>query len=89
MVGREIRTVADLTAAIKEGKINPSDIEINYVIADGKAVIANTRTSTALANAGVPISQWNGVNVSGRIVYTDKTFDELVRDQMANKKGLQ
>ncbi|WP_336947430.1 hypothetical protein [Asaia sp. HN010] len=87
MAGREIRTVDDLTAAIKEGKVNPSDIEINYVIVNGKAVIANTRTSTALTNAGIPPNQWNGVNVSGRVAYEDKTSDDLVRQQIDKNKG--
>jgi hypothetical protein len=33
--------------------------------------IANTRTTTALTNAGIPKSQWYGVNKTGQTAYTD------------------
>lgn len=48
MAGEPIITVQDLTNAIKSGKIDPSKLEINYVMINGQRVIANTRTSTAL-----------------------------------------
>ncbi|TRD14441.1 hypothetical protein [Palleronia caenipelagi] len=52
LAGERIETVEDLTNAIKSGKIDPADIEANYVTINGKPVIDNARTSTALENAG-------------------------------------
>ncbi|GHU09140.1 hypothetical protein FACS1894158_18660 [Betaproteobacteria bacterium] len=60
---------------------------INYVMIDGQMVIANTRTTTALTNAGIPKSQWYGVDKTGQTAYPGKTFDSLVRDQLNNNYG--
>jgi len=80
-------TVEDLTNAIKTGKIDPADIEVNYVIKDGVPVIDNTRTSTALENAGVPRSEWNGINQTGKTQYPGKTWDQTVQDKLENNEG--
>ena len=87
LAGEPIETVQDLTNAIKSGKVNPADIEVNYVVVNGKPVIDNTRTSTALTNAGVPQSKWNGVNQTGKEQYPGRTWDEAVQDKINNNKG--
>ncbi|UEL25738.1 hypothetical protein K6106_10350 [Pseudomonas fluorescens] len=80
--GRPISTVADLTAALKEGVIKPSQVPLDYVLIDGKEVIANTRSSTALINAGIPKGEWYGVNKTGVNAYGEVTFDDLVKNQL-------
>ena len=92
LAGTPIKTVDDLTQALKNGLIKPSQLPIDYVVIDGQKVIANTRTTTALTNAGIPKSQWNGVNKTGQTAYTDPvkgpvSFDKLVRDQLNNNYG--
>ena len=57
-----------------------------------KPVVANTRTSTALTNAGIPQSQWNGVNQTGKIVDNPQlpagtTYDDLIQSQINNNNG--
>jgi len=68
-------------------------LPVDYVVIDGQKVIANTRTTTALTNAGVPKSQWYGVDKTGQTAYMDVktgkpvTFDDLVRDQLNKNYG--
>ncbi|SCX72437.1 filamentous hemagglutinin, partial [Pseudomonas sp. NFACC32-1] len=85
--GRPINTVSDLTEALKQGIIKPSQVPLDYVLIDGQKVIANTRSSTALINAGVPKSQWYGVDRTGVYAYGDVTFDKLVQDQLNKNYG--
>ncbi|OUM09486.1 hypothetical protein BW686_01915, partial [Pseudomonas syringae] len=85
--GQPIKTVADLTSALKKGIIKPSQVPLDYVSIDGHNVIANTRSSTALINAGIPKSQWYGANKTGVIAYDSITFDDLVRDQLRKNYG--
>ena len=87
LAGEPIETVQDLTNAIKSGKIKPSDIEVDFVMLNGKPVIANTRTSTALADAGVPQSKWNGVNKTGQEQRPGKPYIEAVQEQLSRNKG--
>ncbi|MBI6772895.1 DUF6861 domain-containing protein [Pseudomonas syringae] len=85
--GHPIDTVADLTSALEKGTIKPSQVPLDYVIIDGQNVIANTRSSTALINAGIPKSQWYGANKTGVTAYDQITFDDLVRDQLRKNYG--
>ncbi|MCL2860735.1 MAG: hypothetical protein FWF46_09435, partial [Oscillospiraceae bacterium] len=65
LVGENIKTIDDLVNAIKSGKVNVSDIPVEYIVRDGNTLILNTRTSQALTQAGIPRSQWNAVNMTG------------------------
>ncbi|BBH31958.1 hemagglutinin repeat-containing protein [Pseudomonas sp. St290] len=85
--GRSINTVSDLTEALMQGVIKPSQIPLDYVVIDGQKVIANTRSSTALINAGIPKSQWYGVDKTGVKAFGDVTFDKLVQDQLNKNYG--
>ncbi len=83
--------VDDLVAAIKDGKINPSQLPVDYVVtADGTKLILNTRTSVALDRAGIPKSEWYGTNQTGQLVPDPppgvKTFDDLARPQLERNK---
>ncbi|PVZ40277.1 DUF6861 domain-containing protein [Pseudomonas sp. CC120222-01a] len=85
--GRPIKTVDDLTKALQQGVVKPSQVPLDYVMVDGRKVIANTRSSTALINAGIPKAEWYGVNKTGVIAYDNITFDMLVRDQLEKNYG--
>ncbi|MEX3017918.1 two-partner secretion domain-containing protein [Gymnodinialimonas hymeniacidonis] len=89
LAGYEIVTVDDLATAILNGDVSPSDIPVDYVDLNGVRLILNTRTSTALQNAGVPRSEWYGTQRTGEVAYTndngvDVTFDELATNQLNN-----
>ena len=65
----------------------PSQVPSDYVMIDGKKVIANTRSSTAFIEAGVPKNPWYGTNKTGIKAYDNLTFDDLVRQQLNNNYG--
>ncbi|TPM13495.1 hypothetical protein FJ958_30945 [Mesorhizobium sp. B2-3-5] len=54
-----IRTIDDLSSAIKSGKVDPSKLTVDVGKINGKGYIVNTRTATALERAGVPRSKWS------------------------------
>ena len=86
MFGKNIKTVDDLAELIRSGKVKSSEVPVMYVVRNGEAVIANTRTSAALHRAGVPMSKWKGIDVTGKPVPGMKgtTFSDLVEDQISN-----
>ena len=87
LAGRPIKTVGDLTQALREGVVTPGQIPIDYVLIDGRKVIANTRSSTALLDAGIPKSQWLGRDRTGVTAYGDVLHDDLVRNQLKGNYG--
>ncbi|MFZ5756301.1 MAG: hypothetical protein ACOY3X_05325 [Pseudomonadota bacterium] len=87
VAGRDIKTVNDLAQALREGVVSPSQLPINYVVMKGVPVIQNTRTSTALIFAGIPKSQWYGINKTGLKTPQGVTFDELVQRQLDSNYG--
>jgi filamentous hemagglutinin len=90
LAGVPISTVDDLAAAIKNGLISPKQLPVDYVVtADGAQLILNTRTSVALGRAGIPQSQWYGINQTGIQVpgmTAGTTFNDLAAGQLARNK---
>lgn len=85
IAGQPIKTVGDLTAALRSGKITPSQIPVDYVKMNDTILILNTRTSTALTNAGIPKQNWFGRNQTGVQVPNlpaGTTFNDLAADQL-------
>lgn len=48
----------DVVKGLRSGKIKPSSMQVDYVVRDGKVIIHNTRSASALDAAGIPRSQW-------------------------------
>lgn len=86
LAGKPIKTVDDLADALKVGTIKSSQLPVDYVDMNGTRLILNTRTSTALEQAGIPRSQWFGRNQTGVEAYPGKTFNDLAADQLKNNK---
>lgn len=84
LAGKPIKTVEDLAGALKAGAITPNQLPLDYVDMNGARLILNTRTSTALEQAGIPRSQWFGRNQTNIEVYPGKTFNDLAKDQLKN-----
>lgn len=79
--------MGDLVDALKQGVVRPNQVPIDYVLIDGKKVIASTRSSTALIEAGIPKSQWYGTSKAGVTAYDNLTFDDSVKRQLKNNYG--
>ncbi|WP_204125676.1 DUF637 domain-containing protein, partial [Pseudomonas sp. 008] len=84
LAGKPIKTVEDLAGALKTGAITPNQLPLDYVEINGTRLILNTRTSTALEQAGIPRSQWFGRNQTNVEAYPGKTFNDLAKDQLKN-----
>ena len=82
LAGRPIKTVTDLAAAIKDGTIPVSNLDVQYIIRDGHTLILNTRTSQALSQAGIPRSQWSTVNVTGQAQFEEMLTNQLARNNL-------
>jgi hypothetical protein len=81
------RLVKDVVEDIKNGVINPSDIEINYVIRDGNPFIMNTRSSEALKRAGIPRHEWKAVNKTGNRDYERELNDRMQEHGFTSSGG--
>ena len=60
------QTVNEVAAQLQSGELSASDVPIEYINRDGNTLILNTRSSQALEQAGIPPSEWNAVDVTGR-----------------------
>ena len=81
LAGEPINTIDDLVSAINNGKINVSDLPIEYIMRDGNTLILNTRTSQALTQAGIPRSQWVAIDRTG-----NQLFEQLLDGQLSRNK---
>ena len=75
-------TVDSLAAALRFGSVSPAQVPVNYIIRGGQAIILNTRSAKALEAAGIPRSQWNGVNRTGHPL-----FERLLNGQLMRNPG--
>lgn len=78
------RSVLDVASDLRSGILSPSQVPVNYVQRGGINLIDNTRSSIALQEAGVPMSQWNLVNKTGSLRVETAITDKLVRNGLTN-----
>jgi RHS repeat-associated protein len=76
------KSVDEVAAALRSGAMKASDVPVNYIVRDGQTIILNTRSAEALKAAGVPRSQWNGINQTG-----NKFFEDLLDGQIGRNPG--
>ncbi len=74
------RSVDDVAAALRSGAMKPSEIPVDYIVRDGRAVILNTRSSQALDAAGIARSEWNAVNRTGTLEFESRLTNQLSRN---------
>lgn len=81
--GKTVRTVSDLTAAIRAGVVKVQDIPVEYVVRpNGNVLIHNTRTAEALRRAGIPRSHWNAVDCSDDAEVVKRVHGQLDRNNL-------
>ncbi len=85
LAGEPINTIDDLVNAIHAGKVNVSDLPVEYIVRDGNTLILNTRTSQALTQAGIPRSQWNAINRTGDAFFEDLLSGQLSRNNLTSE----
>ncbi|HET8797765.1 MAG TPA: hypothetical protein VFO89_08760, partial [Thermoanaerobaculia bacterium] len=75
-------TVEDVTARLRAGRLTPADLRVDFIVREGNTLILNTRTAQALEQAGIPRSQWVGVNRTGVPQYEDMLTEQLRRNNL-------
>ena len=77
----------ELVDALKKGTVKPSDVEIDYIVRDGKRFILNTRTSMALEEAGISKNQWNVRNRTNQAGFETRLTNQLLNNGLADGQG--
>jgi hypothetical protein len=78
--GKTIDEVADL---LRKGDLKPSDVPLEYFTRrNGPTLISTTRSAEALRRAGIPRSQWHGVDISGDSAALRRLAGQLNRNDL-------
>ena len=59
------QTIDDVANQLRAGTLKPGDVPIEIIVRDGNTLILNTRSAQALQKAGIPRSQWYGLDKTG------------------------
>jgi filamentous hemagglutinin len=78
--------VDDVAAGIRDGTIDPNDLPVGYIQRDGNTLILNTRSATALTNAGAPRAMWNGMDHTGDPLFEDLLDGQLARNGLTSER---
>ncbi len=77
-------TVDQVSDALKNGIMHPRMVPVDYIIRDGHTLILNTRSAQALTQAGIPRSQWAGVNRTGNPNFEARLTGQLKRNKLTS-----
>lgn len=88
LAGVPINNIDDMVAAIRSGRVHPSQLPVDFVEKNGVKLILNSRTSVTLNRAGIPKSEWYGVDKTDVKVPDGAgiTFNDLASDQLKTNK---
>jgi hypothetical protein len=79
------RTIDDVAADLRTGRMRPEDVPIDVIRRDGNVLILNTRSSLALAEADVPRSSWKIVDRTGQAAYERRLTRQLAGDELDSR----
>ena len=85
LAGEPINTIEDLVSAINRGKVNISDLPVEYIVRGGNTLILNTRTSQVLIQAGIPRNQWRVINKTGNALSEELLTGQLTRNKLTSE----
>ncbi len=78
------KTIDDVAAALRSGKLTPSDVPIEFFTRkSGQALISNTRSAQALTRAGIPRKNWHGVDIAGDAAALRRLAGQLRRNKLS------
>jgi hypothetical protein len=77
------KTVNDVAELLRKGDLTPADIPLEYfALRSGQTLILNTRSAEALRRAGIPRSQWHGIDISGDAQALRRLAEQLNRNKL-------
>jgi RHS repeat-associated protein len=75
-------TVDQVAEALRSGAMHPRMVPVDYIVREGNTLILNTRSAQALTEAGIPRSQWAGVNRTGNPAFEARLTGQLTRNRL-------
>jgi RHS repeat-associated protein len=79
------RSIASVANELRSGSLAASGVPVGYIVRDGANLIVNTRSSLALRQAGIPVSQWNLVNQTGLSGVEAGITNRLINNGLTNQ----
>jgi RHS repeat-associated protein len=77
-------TVDQVADALRRGIMHPRMVPVDYILRDGNTLILNTRSAQALTQAGMPRSQWAGINRTGNTAFEARLTGQLRRNNLTS-----
>ena len=71
---------SEIAGQLLEGTLTPGSVPVEVIVRNGQTLILNTRSATALAEAGIPRSQWTVVNLTGNAAAEARLTAQLARN---------
>lgn len=75
-------TVDQVADALRNNIMHPRMVPVDFIVRDGQTLILNTRSAQALTQAGIPRSQWAGVNRTGNPAFEARLTGQLRRNNL-------
>lgn len=87
--GYSIRTVDDLSRALRAGHIRPDQVPLEGIRRGNSVIILNTRSRVALENAGIPRSRWRIIDKTNDAAAQRRLDDQLRRNGLGPNGTMQ
>ncbi|MGL6236879.1 MAG: DUF6531 domain-containing protein [Segniliparus sp.] len=72
--------INSLVRDLRSGKISPEGVPIGVIVHEGRTLIDNTRSATALTRAGIPRSVWKVIDQTGIPKRVNDLVDRMKED---------
>jgi hypothetical protein len=76
------KTIDEVAELLRQGKLTPADLPLEYLTKNGQAVILNTRSAEALRRAGIPRELWRGIDIAGDDAALQRLAEQLRRNKL-------
>ena len=76
------KTIDEVAELLRQGKLTPADLPLEYLTKNGQTVILNTRSAEALRRAGIAREMWRGIDIAGDDAAVQRLMEQLRRNKL-------
>ena len=76
------KTIDEVAELLRQGKLIPADLPLEYLTKNGQTVILNTRSAEALRRAGISRELWRGIDIAGDDAALQRLAEQLRRNKL-------